>query len=99
MNLKRLSSLVLASMLCAFVVHAQSSQSSQSSITISLDTRHPGAAISPEFTGLSFELSLLLPDSNGARYFRPDNQPLINLFQTFGIKNLRVGGNSADRNA
>jgi hypothetical protein len=93
MNLKRLSSLVLASMLCAFGVCAQSS------VTISLDTKHPGAAISPEFTGLSFELSLLLPDGNGVRYFRPDNQPLIHLFQTLGIKNLRVGGNTADRNA
>jgi hypothetical protein len=71
----------------------------QSPITISVDAQHPGAAIPPEFPGLSFEITQLLPDASGVRYFRPDNQPLITLFQTLGIKNLRVGGNTSDRNA
>ena len=66
-------------------------------MTISVDAGNPGAVISPSFPGLSFELSQLLPDDNGVHYFRPDNQPLINLFQTLGIKSLRVGGNTADR--
>jgi hypothetical protein len=70
----------------------------QSPITISVDTKHPEAAISSDFSGLSFELSQLLPDENGVHYFRPDNRALINLFQTLGIKSLRVGGNTADRN-
>ncbi|HTR43514.1 MAG TPA: hypothetical protein VMH87_18025 [Pseudomonadales bacterium] len=73
------------------------SLSAQSQITISVDAKKSGAAITPDFSGLSFELSQLLPDDNGVHYFRPDNQPLINLFQTLGIKNLRVGGNTADR--
>lgn len=68
-------------------------------LTVSLDTQHPGATISPEFTGLSFEASLLLPAENGVRYFRPDNQPLIQLFRQFGIRNLRIGGNTSDRDA
>jgi hypothetical protein len=69
----------------------------QSLTTIYVDTKNPGVAISPDFSGLSFELSQLLPDDNGVHYFRPDNQALINLFQTLGIKSLRVGGNTADR--
>ncbi|HTV41590.1 MAG TPA: hypothetical protein VMF08_13495 [Candidatus Sulfotelmatobacter sp.] len=73
--------------------------SAQSPLTISLDPKHPAAAISPDFTGLSFEISQLSPGHDGLRYFRPDNRPLINLFQTLGIKNLRVGGNTADRSA
>lgn len=68
-------------------------------LTVSLDTQHPGAVISPEFTGLSFEASLLMPNENGIRYFRPDNQPLIQLFRQLGIKNLRIGGNTSDRDA
>jgi len=72
--------------------------SPQSPLTISIDTSHPGAAISPDFPGLSFELTQLLPGPDGLRYFRPDNTHLINLFRTMGIKNLRVGGNTADRN-
>jgi hypothetical protein len=70
----------------------------QSGVTISVDTQQPGAAISPDFEGLSFEMSQLFPDEKGVRYFRPDNRPLIALFQSLGIKNLRVGGNTADRN-
>jgi len=65
-------------------------------------TIHPekiGLAIPPDYTGLSFEARLLLPAENGQRYFRPDNQPLINLFRTLGIRNLRIGGNTSDRDA
>jgi hypothetical protein len=66
-------------------------------ISVELDLAHPGAMISTNFTGLSFEGSLLLPNENGVRYFRPDNQPLINLFHTLGVKSLRIGGNTSDR--
>ena len=62
-----------------------------------MDAKHPGAAIAPDFSGLSFEVSILLPNENGVRYFRPDNLPLVNLFHTLGIKNLRIGGNTSDR--
>jgi len=67
-------------------------------VAISVDAKNPGSTIAPGFTGLSFEISLLRPNEAGIYYFRPDNLPLINLFHTLGIKNLRIGGNTADRN-
>src|SRR5690349_8708768 len=68
-----------------------------SPVTVTLDTKNPGAAIPEDFSGLSFEVSLVLPGENGVHYFRPDNLPLIKLFHTLGIKNLRLGGNTSDR--
>jgi hypothetical protein len=68
-----------------------------SPVTITLEAQHPGAAVPAEFSGLSFETSLLLPNENGVHYFRPDNQPLITLFHTLGIRSLRIGGNTGDR--
>lgn len=38
----------------------------------------------------------MLPDTNGIHYFRPANAPLVAVFKTLGIKNLRIGGNSVD---
>ncbi len=69
----------------------------QSPITINVDTKIPGATIPDDFAGLSFEMQCVLPGTNGAYFFSPKNQPLIAMFQTLGIKNLRVGGNTADR--
>jgi hypothetical protein len=71
----------------------------ESPVTISVDTKTSGLAVSPDFAGLSFEVATLRPNENGIRYFRPDNQRLIQLFHTLGIKNLRIGGNSSDRDA
>ena len=68
-------------------------------VTVTLREEPVGAAIPDGFTGLSFEESRLLPATNGVRYFRPDNQPLINWFRTLGIRSLRLGGNTSDRDA
>ena len=68
-------------------------------VTALVDLAHPGAEISPCFSGLSFEAHLLMPDTNGLRYFRPDNLALVTLFHTLGIKSLRIGGNTSDRDA
>lgn len=68
-----------------------------SAVSVTLDTTNPGLAISTNFIGVSFEAHLLRPDENGRHYFRPDNQPLIDLFHTLGIRSLRIGGNSSDR--
>ena len=65
-------------------------------VAVALDMKHPGAAIGPEFAGLSYEVASILP-GDGPRYFRADNEPLIALFRTLGIKSLRIGGNTADR--
>ena len=63
--------------------------SAQSSVTVTVDSKNPGAEMPPEFCGLSFEVALLMPDATtGKHYFRPDNQPLLNLFRTLGIKSL-----------
>jgi hypothetical protein len=93
-----LKNIILKTVFVVSIVATAISLPAQSPITISMDTKNPSVALSPNFPGLSFETSQLLPTSNGVRYFRPDNQPLITLFQTLGIKSLRVGGNTADRN-
>jgi hypothetical protein len=81
------------------ILLAAVSHAAESYVYVKLDTRNPGAAIAPDFSGLSFEISILRPAANGVRYFRPDNQPLITLFHTLGIKSLRIGGNTSDRDA
>jgi len=65
-------------------------------VSIHVDASRPGPAISSNFTGLGFEVAILRPE-NGLHYFRADNKPLINLFHTLGIKSLRLGGNTSDR--
>src|SRR4051812_48645750 len=73
--------------------------STRSQVTVSVDTKNIGAKIPDDYMGLSFEAELLLPDTNGVRCFRADNKPLVDLFRTLAIKNLRIGGNTSDRNA
>ena len=67
-------------------------------IRLGVDMEHPGAAIGGEFSGLSYEAAAILP-GDGPRYFRAGNDALITLFHTLGIKSLRIGGNTSDRNA
>jgi hypothetical protein len=74
---------------CALAADAQA----HVSVTIG---NQPGNVIPSDFAGLSFESSNLNPDKQGQHLFSPDNQPLINLFRAIGIKNLRVGGGTAD---
>jgi len=69
----------------------------QSPVVIQLSPQKPGAAIAPDFVGLSFEMQRVLADTNGCHFFSAHNKPLIATFKTLGIKNLRVGGNTADR--
>ena len=69
----------------------------QSAVSISIDPKETGTAVSPEFLGLSFEMQCVLPGTNGFHFFSPKNHRLIATFKTLGIKNLRVGGNTADR--
>ena len=66
------------------------------SVSVAVATQKPGQEISNDALGLSYETGLMLPDTNGVRYFRPDNEPLVRTFRTLGIKNLRIGGNSVD---
>lgn len=89
--MRSISSLVGAGCLLAANAFAQSP------VTLTVDTKAAGIPIPDDFAGLSFEMQYVLPDTNGAYFFSPKNRPLIAMFQTLGIKNLRVGGNTADR--
>jgi hypothetical protein len=55
-----------------------------------------GPELPPHFLGLSYEASMLLTNKDGRYYFDPNDQALVNTFQTLGIESLRVGGNSVD---
>ncbi len=97
----KLSSAVNKGLLaCALLVFCMAGRTiAEPLVTVTFDATHPGPVIPANFEGLSFEASLLLPAANGVHYFRPDNQPLITLFRTLGIKSLRIGGNTSDRDA
>lgn len=69
--------------------------SAQSRVTVDISD-HAGPAIPRDFAGLSFEASNLNPDKQGQHLFSPENKPLIDLFRAIGIRNLRVGGGTAD---
>jgi Malectin domain len=64
----------------------------QSPVTVTLSPSSPGAAIPDDYIGLSYETASI----NGGNYFRPTNQPLLQVFNTLGIKSLRFGGNTSD---
>jgi hypothetical protein len=68
-----------------------------SPVTMTVQTESAGLPISPVFEGFSYETSLVLPDKDGKYYFRADNQPLLNLYKTLGIKHIRIGGNFSDK--
>jgi hypothetical protein len=64
-------------------------------LTITPDLNAPGNRIPDEFCGLSFETKMLQPEG-GVYFFSSANSELIALFKSLGVKNLRIGGNSAD---
>jgi hypothetical protein len=67
-------------------------------VTVTVDPA-PGAQIPEDFTGLSFEIQLLLPQKDGSYYFSPTNQRLIDTMKVLGVKSIRVGGNTSDNPA
>lgn len=67
-----------------------------SPVVVSIDAQADGSTIPDDFCGLSFESSNLLPDKRGKYLFDGDNADLIALFRTIGIRNLRIGGGTAD---
>jgi hypothetical protein len=78
--------------LCAFGARA----TAQPAVTIRINDNVEGPAILQDFAGLSFETSNLLPDKTGKYLFSGENTELIGLFRAIGIKNLRIGGATAD---
>ena len=85
------------SVLCGvFLATETFGDSAESRVSLRVDANKPGVVIPADFSGLGFEVAILRPE-NGTYYFRPDNAPLIQLFHTLGVKSLRVGGNTSDR--
>lgn len=74
-----------------FLLHFSFACFSQGTIDITLSPGDTLKMIPPDFAGLSFEKNCL-----NKGYFNPHYKKLIQLFQTCGIKSLRVGGNSVD---
>ncbi len=68
----------------------------QSPVTVTFDPAVTGAAIPPNFVGLSFGMKSMLPNAKGALFFCPTNQPLITLVQNLGVTHLRMGGTSVE---
>ncbi len=65
-------------------------------ITVTVKAEPTGPELSRDFVGLSYETGRELEAGNGSHYFDASNKALINIFNTLGIKSLRVGGNSVD---
>ncbi len=66
-------------------------------VTVTIDASKPGFKIPDDYAGLSYETQREEPGAgDGSYYFRADNIPLINMFKTLGLKNLRIGGNTVD---
>ncbi len=72
----------------------------QSPVTVTVDIASPGLSIPSDFIGLSFETGSLQYNSPGVKgyLFDPANKQLLTLFKNLGIKSLRIGGTSVDRN-
>lgn len=64
-------------------------------VRLTLEAAPAAAAIPDEFSGLSFEISRVLPEK-GWRYFSPKNEALVGLFRTLGVRSVRIGGNTTD---
>ncbi len=89
---------VILALLLLFVSACQTSNhgSENDQIVVNVNTDSPGITIPDGAIGLSYETKQLLPDTNGNHYFSPDNAALLKMFETLGVKNLRIGGNSVD---
>ena len=91
--------LLFAPILSGLVLLAGAAPLAAAPVTVLVNAQDPGIPIAANFTGLSFDAAQLLPNATGVHYFRPDNEPLVRLFHTLGIRSLRIGGNSSDRDA
>ncbi len=89
----------IASLLTVVTLLIPATLRAQESTIITPNWSAPLTPIPSDFSGLSLETQILLPNGDGIHYFRPDNQRLIALFKTLGIRHLRIGGNTADNPA
>jgi hypothetical protein len=70
----------------------ESAPASPAQVTITVDTAHPFGALPRDFVGLSFEMREL-----GVGNFDASTGNLVRLFRTLGTSNVRIAGNTLDR--
>lgn len=78
----------------------------QSSISLNINTQHPGAVIPDDFNGISLEMGALKSGNGGTPGNMFDDttvfptyqhKQVLAIFNELGIKNVRVGGGSVDQ--
>src|ERR1700749_1648691 len=89
-EMKLFSGMICAGVFCAGTLLADSP------VRLDVQSNSSGFAIPEDFVGLSFETSNLLPDKKGKYLFSAENKQLISLFKTLRVKNLRIGGGTAE---
>jgi hypothetical protein len=91
---------ILSVLVLAGCILRGAAAAAQFPITLTINPKSPGLAIPKDFSGLSFETEALRPDSAGVNgyLFDSTNTQLLMLFRNLGIRNLRIGGTSVDRN-
>lgn len=70
---------------------------SLATVNVTADPDAPSRALPSDFSGLSFETEIMLPDASAKHYFAPNGQSLLAMFDTLGVRSLRLGGNFADK--
>src|SRR5690242_18544778 len=64
-------------------------------VTVTLSAGAKAEAVSPLFVGVSYESREILP-KGGKYYFDAQDENLVRVYETLGIKSLRVGANAVD---
>ena len=72
---------------------------SADTVRVVMNSQVVGTTIPADYSGLSYETRMMLPDDNGRYYFSIDNHKIVRMFKRLGVKSLRLGGNSVDVNA
>ena len=77
----------------------QAARAGPAPVTITIGAGPAGPVIPEDFAGLSFEVGPLIPGHAGVPgyLFHPENDSLVTLFRTLGLRNLRIGGGSVDQ--
>ncbi len=65
-------------------------------VVVGVDAAKPGAEISKEFSGASFEMRMVWARADGAHFFDASDAEMVGMFRGLGIKSVRVGGNTLD---
>ena len=85
-----------ASLLCCLIYSCWlvGAALAQSPVTLTVNTLSPGAAVPPDFIGVSFG-----PSALKAHVFDATNTQVLNLFQQAEVKYFRMGGTWVDTNS